>query len=82
MLNMVDLEGFWPSRMLEVKKTNFTFEMGLWSLSHRLFAKALLTDVRSLVREVRIQWGEADPLTFYRSEKIREKLIAKRGKNA
>lgn len=26
--------------------------------------------------------GEADPLAFYRREKIREKLISKRGKNA
>lgn len=44
---------------------------------------AFLTDVRTLVREARIQsGGEADPLAFYRREKIREKLIAKRGKNA
>jgi L-rhamnose isomerase/sugar isomerase len=44
---------------------------------------AFLTDVRALVREARIKsGGEADPLAFYRSEKIREKLIAKRGKNA
>ncbi|WP_111672556.1 TIM barrel protein [Algoriphagus litoralis] len=44
---------------------------------------AFLTDVRSLVREARIQsGGEADPLAFYRSEKIREKLIAQRGVNA
>ncbi|MHA7130862.1 TIM barrel protein [Algoriphagus namhaensis] len=44
---------------------------------------AFLTDVRALVREARIQsGGEAEPLAFYRNEKIREKLIAKRGKNA
>ncbi|WP_254423406.1 TIM barrel protein [Algoriphagus sp. A40] len=43
---------------------------------------AFLTDVRALVREARIQsGGEADPLNFYRKEKIREKLIAKRGKD-
>jgi L-rhamnose isomerase/sugar isomerase len=43
---------------------------------------AFLTDVRALVRESRIQsGGEAYPLAFYRSEKIREKLIAKRGKD-
>lgn len=42
-----------------------------------------LTDVRPLVREARLQsGGEADPLAFYRKEKIREKLIAQRGKNA
>jgi L-rhamnose isomerase/sugar isomerase len=36
-----------------------------------------------LVRESRIQGGgEADPLAFYRSEKIRAKLIAQRGKDA
>ncbi|GAA0879113.1 L-rhamnose catabolism isomerase [Algoriphagus jejuensis] len=44
---------------------------------------AFLTDVRALVREARIQsGGEADPLAFYRKEKIREKLIAQRGKDA
>jgi L-rhamnose isomerase/sugar isomerase len=44
---------------------------------------AFLTDVRPLVREARIQsGGEAEPLAFYRREKIREKLIAKRGKDA
>ena len=44
---------------------------------------AFLTDVRALVREARIQsGGEADPLAFFRNEKIREKLITQRGKNA
>ncbi|MFN3999284.1 TIM barrel protein [Algoriphagus sp.] len=44
---------------------------------------AFLTDVRALVREARIQsGGEADPLAFFRREKIRDKLISKRGKNA
>ncbi len=44
---------------------------------------AFLTDVRSLVREARIQsGGEIDPLDFYRREKIREKRILQRGKNA
>jgi len=44
---------------------------------------AFLTDVRTLVCEARIQsGGEADPLAFYRKEKIREKLIVQRGKNA
>ncbi|RIW14088.1 sugar isomerase [Algoriphagus lacus] len=45
--------------------------------------EAFLTDVRALVREARIQsGGEPNPLAFYRREKIREKLIAQRGKNA
>ncbi|SDA75816.1 L-rhamnose isomerase / sugar isomerase [Algoriphagus alkaliphilus] len=44
---------------------------------------AFLTDVRTLVCEARIQsGGEADPLAFYRKEKIRAKLIAQRGKGA
>lgn len=44
---------------------------------------AFLTDVRALVREARIQsGGEADPLAYYRRDKIREKLIEKRGKNS
>ena len=51
--------------------------------AQEVLQEAFLTDVRSLVREARIQsGGEADPLAFYRKEKIREKLIAKRGKNA
>ncbi|WP_051315279.1 TIM barrel protein [Algoriphagus terrigena] len=52
-------------------------------LAQEILQDAFLTDVRALVREARIQsGGEADPLAFYRKEKIREKLIAKRGKNA
>lgn len=44
---------------------------------------AFLTDVRALVREARLQsGGEADPLAYYRKEKIREKLIAKRGRDS
>lgn len=51
--------------------------------AQEVLQKAFLTDVRSLVREARIlDGGEADPLAFYRKEKIREKLIAKRGKDA
>ncbi|TDQ15114.1 L-rhamnose isomerase/sugar isomerase [Algoriphagus boseongensis] len=51
--------------------------------AQEVLQEAFLTDVRALVREARIQsGGEADPLAFYRREKIREKLIAKRGKNA
>jgi L-rhamnose isomerase/sugar isomerase len=51
--------------------------------AQEVLQEAFLTDVRSLVREARIQrGGEADPLAFYRSEKIRAKLVAKRGKNA
>jgi len=52
-------------------------------LAQEILQDAFLTDVRALVREARIQsGGEADPLAFYRKEKIREKLIAKRGKDA
>lgn len=51
--------------------------------AQEVLQEAYLTDVRALVREARIQsGGEADPLAFYRKEKIREKLIDKRGKNA
>lgn len=51
--------------------------------AQEVLQEAFLTDVRPLVREARIQsGGEAAPLDFYRREKIREKLIAKRGKNA
>ncbi|GMQ30234.1 TIM barrel protein [Algoriphagus confluentis] len=51
--------------------------------AQEVLQEAFLTDVRALVREARIQsGGEADPLAFYRKEKIREKLINKRGKNA
>jgi L-rhamnose isomerase / sugar isomerase len=51
--------------------------------AQEVLQEAFLTDVRPLVREARVQsGGEADPLAFYRNEKIREKLIAKRGKNA
>ncbi|PZV85311.1 L-rhamnose isomerase/sugar isomerase [Algoriphagus aquaeductus] len=51
--------------------------------AQEVLQEAFLTDVRPLVREARIQsGGEAAPLDFYRREKIRESLIAKRGKNA
>ena len=51
--------------------------------AQEVLQEAFLTDVRPLVREARIQsGGEADPLSFYRKEKIRESLIAKRGKDA
>jgi L-rhamnose isomerase/sugar isomerase len=51
--------------------------------AQEILQAAFQTDVRALVREARVQsGGEADPLGFYRLEKIREKLIAKRGKNS
>lgn len=51
--------------------------------AQEILQDAFLTDVRALVREARIQsGGEADPLAFYRKEKIREKLITQRGKDA
>lgn len=51
--------------------------------AQEILQDAFQTDVRCLVREARIQsGGEGDPLAFYRREKIREKLIAQRGRNA
>ena len=51
--------------------------------AQELLQEAFLTDVRVLVKESRIQsGGESDPLTYYRKEKIREKLIAQRGKDS
>lgn len=51
--------------------------------AQEILQDAFLTDVRSLVREARIQsGGEADPLDYYRREKIREKRILQRGKNS
>jgi L-rhamnose isomerase/sugar isomerase len=51
--------------------------------AQEILQDAFLTDVRALVREARVRsGGEDDPLAFYRKEKIREKLIAKRGKNS
>jgi L-rhamnose isomerase/sugar isomerase len=51
--------------------------------AQEILQAAFQTDVRTLVREARVQsGGEADPLGYYRMEKIREKLIAKRGKNS
>src|SRR5690606_33025039 len=48
--------------------------------AQEVLQEAYLTDVRPLVREARVQsGGEADPLGYYRREKIREKLIAQRG---
>lgn len=47
-----------------------------------ILQEAYRTDVRPLLAEVRKQNGGAlDPIAFYRSESIREKLIAERGKN-
>ena len=51
--------------------------------AQEILQDAFLTDVRSLVREARIQsGGEADPLDYYRREKIRGRLILQRGRNA
>ena len=51
--------------------------------AQEILQDAFLTDVRSLVKEARIQsGGEADPLDYYRREKIREKRILQRGKNS
>ena len=51
--------------------------------SEEILQDAFLTDVRPLVKEARLQSGGVDsPLDFYRTEKIREKLISQRGKNS
>jgi L-rhamnose isomerase/sugar isomerase len=51
--------------------------------AQEILQAAFQTDVRALVREARVQsGGEFDPFGYYRLEKIREKLIAKRGKNS
>ncbi len=52
-------------------------------VAQEVLQEAFLTDVRALVGKSRIQsGGEIDPLAFYRSEEIREKLIAQRGKDS
>jgi L-rhamnose isomerase/sugar isomerase len=51
--------------------------------AQEILQAAFQTDVRALVREARVQsGGEADPLAYFRKEKIRERLIAKRGENS
>lgn len=51
--------------------------------AQEVLQKAFLTDVRSLVREARIRiGGAAEPLEVFRKLKIREKLIAHRGKSS
>ena len=50
--------------------------------AQEILQEAYRTDVRSLVAEARIQTGGAlNPLGFYRNQKIRQQLIAKRGTN-
>ena len=51
--------------------------------AQEVLQKAFLTDVRSLVREARVQiGGAAEPLEVFRKLKIREKLIVERGKSS
>lgn len=51
--------------------------------AQEILQDAFLTDVRPLVKEARLQSGGVEsPLNFYRTEKIREKLISQRGKNS
>ena len=48
--------------------------------AQEILQNAFRTDVRALVAEARIRAGGAlDPLALYRQEKIREKLISRRG---
>ncbi|WP_268035788.1 TIM barrel protein [Algoriphagus sp. PAP.12] len=51
--------------------------------AQEILQDAFQTDVRPLVKEARIQAGGVEsPLEYYRTEKIREKLISQRGKNS
>jgi L-rhamnose isomerase/sugar isomerase len=51
--------------------------------AQEIFQDAFQTDVRPLVKEARIQDGGVEsPLEYYRTEKIREKLISQRGKKS
>ena len=51
--------------------------------AQEILQDAFLTDVRPLVKEARLQSGGVEsPLDYYRTEKIREKLISQRGKNS
>ncbi len=48
--------------------------------AQEILQEAFRTDVRALVAEARLRAGGAlDPLTFYRKENVREKLIKERG---
>ena len=76
-------QAFAKSLLVDRKKLNQCQLEGDVVGAQEVLQDAFLTDVRSLVREARIQsGGEADPLEYYRREKIREKRILQRGKNA
>lgn len=76
-------QAFTKSLLVDRKKLNQCQLEGDVVGAQEILQDAFLTDVRSLVREARIQsGGEADPLDYYRREKIREKRILQRGKNS
>ncbi len=76
-------QAFAKSLLVDRKKLNQCQLEGDVVGAQEILQDAFLTDVRSLVREARIQrGGEADPLEYYRREKIREKRILQRGKNS
>lgn len=76
-------QAYAKALLVDRKKLSAFQEEGDTVRAQELLQDAFLTDVRALVREARIQsGGEADPLAFYRKERIRERLIAKRGKDA
>ena len=76
-------QAFAKSLLVDRKKLNQCQLEGDVVGAQEILQDAFLTDVRSLVREARIQSdGEADPLDYYRREKIREKRILQRGKNS
>jgi L-rhamnose isomerase/sugar isomerase len=76
-------QAYAKSLLVDRKKLNQCQLEGDVVGAQEILQDAFLTDVRSLVREARIQsGGEADPLEYYRREKIREKRILQRGKNS
>jgi len=49
-------------------------------MAQEILQQAFRTDLRPLVAEARFRAGGAlDPMTYFRKEKIREKLIRERG---
>jgi L-rhamnose isomerase/sugar isomerase len=75
-------QAYAKSLLVDRKKLNQCQLEGDVVGAQEVLQDAFLTDVRSLVREARIQsGGELDPLDYYRRERIREKRILQRGKN-
>ncbi|GAB2488134.1 TIM barrel protein [Algoriphagus taiwanensis] len=76
-------QAYAKALLVDREKLNQCQNEGDVVAAQEVLQEAFLTDVRPLVREARIQsGGEGGPLAFYRKEKIREKLIAKRGRSS